>query len=60
MGRINNGVSCNVCDCVYNEDGCKCNKDKIEVSMGSSNVEASTMEGGKSKHHFCKSYISKN
>lgn len=45
---INEGISCNVRNCVYNEHGCDCNLERVCISRG---------EGG---HHFCKSYISIN
>ena len=32
--QLNSGVRCNVKTCVYNEDGCNCNKDVIDVSQG--------------------------
>ena len=51
---LNRGVRCNVCDCVYNEHGCNCNKMVIDVSQG--NGEA--MPNGDQKH-FCKSFINK-
>ena len=56
--KCNSGVSCNVCDCVYNEDGQRCNKEKIEVSMGT-NINSNVEAGRETSHHFCKSFISK-
>ena len=47
----NRGVRCNVNNCVYNEDGCNCNKEKIEVSLG----DGEPMPNGLQKH-FCKSF----
>lgn len=43
---INEGISCNVRNCVYNERGCDCNLERVCISRG---------EGG---HHYCKSYVS--
>lgn len=56
MEHLNKGVRCNVCDCVYNEQGCNCNKLTIEVSRGQDlPVEEKPLESP----HFCKSYICK-
>ena len=44
--NINEGISCNVRNCVYNERGCDCNLERVCISRG---------EGG---HHYCKSYVS--
>lgn len=55
MNDTNKGVRCNVCDCVYNEKGCDCNKEQIEVSTGSK----SFLPDGETPH-FCKSYVCKN
>lgn len=52
--NCNCGVRCNVNDCVYNERGCNCNKEVIDVSLG----DGEMMPNGKQKH-FCKSFISK-
>lgn len=49
--KTNCGVNCNVCDCQYNEKGCKCNKQVIDVSMG----DGKDMPNGVQKH-FCKSF----
>ncbi len=51
----NCGVKCNVNNCVYNEDGCNCNKETIEVSLG----DGEPMSNGIQKH-FCKSFISRD
>lgn len=53
--EINSGVRCNVCDCVYNEKGCNCNKMVIDVSQGNKSV----LPEGECPH-FCKSYICKD
>lgn len=50
----NCGVRCNVNDCVYNEHGCNCNKEVIDVSLG----DGESMPNGLQKH-YCKSFISK-
>lgn len=42
---INNGINCNVKNCVYNEKGCNCNLEKVTISQG------------KGDNHYCKSYI---
>ncbi len=55
MENINKGVSCNVCDCVYNEKGCNCNREKIEVSQGNKSYLPDD-----ETPHFCKSYICKD
>lgn len=52
--ECNNGVRCNVNECVYNEKGCSCNKEVIDVSIG----DGEKMPNGLQKH-FCKSFISK-
>ncbi len=49
--ELNSGVRCNVCDCVYNEKGCNCNKNVIDVSQG----DGQNMPNGVQKH-FCKSF----
>lgn len=54
--NINKGVRCNVCDCVYNERGCDCNRSEIEVSQ---NPQSNYMPEGQTPH-FCKSYICKH
>ena len=48
MGKkdINQGICCNVRNCVFNERGCDCNLERVNISRG---------EGG---HHYCKSYVS--
>ncbi len=51
---LNSGVRCNVKTCVYNESGCNCNKDVIDVSQG----DGQPMPNGE-KAHFCKSFIDK-
>ena len=43
---INQGISCNVRNCVYNERGCDCNLERVCISRG---------DGG---NHYCKSYVS--
>lgn len=43
---INNGIVCNVKDCVFNEKGCNCNLEKVTISQGDIG------------HHYCKSFIS--
>lgn len=53
--NINKGVVCNVCDCVYNEKGCNCNRSVIEVSQSGKDF----MPEDKTPH-FCKSYICKS
>lgn len=52
---LNQGVRCNVNNCVYNEKGCSCNKEEIEVSLG----DGEPMPNGIQKH-FCKSFISRD
>lgn len=54
MSELNSGVRCNVKDCVYNEMGCNCNKDVIDVSLGNGEL----MPNGEQKH-YCKSFIDK-
>lgn len=54
MQEINSGVRCNVQDCVYNEKGCNCNKEVIDVSLG----DGEPMPNGIQKH-FCKSFVGK-
>ncbi len=44
----NEGVCCDVCDCVYNQDGCNCKMKTIKVTKGNNN-----------NAHFCKSFESK-
>lgn len=44
--NINEGISCNVRNCVYNERGCDCNLERVSISRGN---------GG---NHYCKSYVS--
>lgn len=51
--ELNSGVRCNVTTCVYNENGCNCNKNIIDVSQGDKPMP----NGG--QPHFCKSYINK-
>ncbi len=46
--KTNNGVYCDVCDCVYNLKGCNCNAKTIKVTKG--NTESS---------HFCRTYSCK-
>ena len=50
----NKGVYCTVCQCMYNENSCKCNLEKIEVS------NEKTGENCVPVPHFCKSYKEKN
>lgn len=45
MRDCNKGVNCDVCNCKYNVDGCKCTLDKISVTMA-----------GEKYRHFCGSY----
>lgn len=54
--KVNEGVRCNVCDCVYNEKGCNCNKKTIEVSRGQ---DLPKDEKPLECPHFCKSYMCK-
>ena len=42
-------VECDVCNCVHNLNGCKCNKDGIKITMDNDNENA----------HYCKSYEKK-
>lgn len=51
----NSGVRCNVNECVYNENGCSCNKETIDISLGN----GEKMPNGEQKH-YCKSFIDKN
>ena len=46
MRDCNKGVNCDVCNCRYNKDGCKCMLDKISVTMA-----------GEQYRHFCGSYM---
>ncbi|MBP3432037.1 MAG: DUF1540 domain-containing protein [Clostridia bacterium] len=52
--KTNCGVRCNVTKCVYNEKGCNCNKEVIDVSQG----DGEMMSNGVQKH-FCKSFTEK-
>ena len=45
MNNINQGISCNVKECIYNEKGCNCNLDKVSISKGIGD------------EHYCKSFI---
>lgn len=47
----NTGVKCDVCECVYNTDGCGCNKTVIEVTHDCSCTNEKVQNP-----HFCKSY----
>ena len=49
----NNGVCCNVNECMYHVEGNKCNLDKIEVSHEKSSADSIAIP------HFCKSYEKK-
>ena len=44
---LNQGIICNVKNCVFNEKGCNCNLERVTISRG------------ESEHHYCKSFISK-
>ncbi len=39
-------VSCDVCSCVYNRNGCNCSRDNIEITKSSEDE----------KTHYCSSY----
>ena len=43
--NLNQGISCNVKGCVFNEHGQGCNLDKVTISKGMG------------ENHYCKSYI---
>ena len=45
MRDCNKGVNCDVCNCKYNINGCKCKLDTISVTMA-----------GEEYRHFCGSY----
>lgn len=45
---LNQGIICNVKNCVFNEKGCNCNLERVTISRG------------ESEHHYCKSFISKD
>ena len=47
----NTGVKCDVCECVYNTDGCGCNKTVIEITHDCSCTNEKVQNP-----HFCKSY----
>ncbi len=49
----NNGVCCNVCECMYHAEGNKCRLDKIEVSHEKTGADSIAIP------HFCKSYEKK-
>ncbi len=49
----NNGVNCNVCECMYHAEGNKCRLDKIEVSHEKTSADSIAIP------HFCKSYEKK-
>lgn len=49
--KTNNGVHCDVTDCIYNQNGHQCNKEVIDVSQG----DGQPMPNGIQKH-FCKSF----
>lgn len=49
----NNGVSCNVNECMYHAEGNKCRLDRIEVSHDKTSAEVISIP------HFCKSYEKK-
>ena len=51
--NFNCGVHCNVHECKYNENGCKCNKIVIDVSHGDA-----PMSNGVAPH-YCKSFCEK-
>ncbi|MGN1201031.1 MAG: DUF1540 domain-containing protein [Candidatus Caccovivens sp.] len=55
MKNTNIGVRCNVNECVYNENGCKCNKEVIDVSKGTNEP----LQDG-DQPHYCKSFANKN
>lgn len=47
----NTGVICDVCNCTYNEGGCKCKKEQIKVTEHT-NCASQSVE----TPHFCESY----
>ena len=44
----NEGVCCDVCECIHNIDGCNCEMKTIKVTKGNSNSS-----------HFCKTFSKK-
>lgn len=49
----NNGVSCNVCECMYHKAENECSLDKIQVSHEKTSADSIAIP------HFCKSYEKK-
>lgn len=49
----NQGVKCNVCECVHNEENYICNLTTIEVTHEKTGADAVATP------HFCKSYTKK-
>ncbi len=45
---INEGIICNVKNCVYNEKGANCNLERVTISKGDG------------EHHYCKSFLPLN
>lgn len=49
----NSGVACNVCECKHNEESCKCNLSKIQITHEKTGADAIATP------HFCKSFEKK-
>ncbi len=49
----NNGVKCNVCECMYHKEENKCSLDTIQVSHEKTSADSIAIP------HFCKSYEKK-
>lgn len=48
INNTNDGICCDVCECVHNINGCNCNAKTIKVTKGETNSA-----------HFCKTYANK-
>lgn len=49
----NNGIKCDVCECVHNTTSCKCDLCTVEITHMKTSAE------GVAIPHFCKSYQQK-
>ncbi|MGN0685141.1 DUF1540 domain-containing protein [Subdoligranulum variabile] len=47
----NTNVTCDVCSCAYNQNGCTCNLDAIKITEHSDNASQ-----GVENPHYCQSY----
>ncbi len=52
----NQGVNCDVCDCIHHNGGNNCNLPTIEVT----NQGGMSATNGVGNPHFCKNYQKKN